>query len=66
MEGAYYVASDEDGPELIYFSSDEAFASGYTFIDIFDDDGDKLASFKLNIDDDYNQDTCEDDYTTNF
>ena len=44
MEGTYYVCSSDDAPEIIYFSEDDAFSSGYEFIDIFDEDGEKLMS----------------------
>ena len=49
MEGAYYVCSSNDAPEIIYFSEDDAFSSGYEFIDVFDEDGEKLTSYKLDI-----------------
>ncbi|MBV5347767.1 hypothetical protein JZU46_06100 [bacterium] len=64
MDDVYYVASHDDGPEIIYFTSEEAFASGYTYIDIFDTDGEKIVTYKLDTDD--YTDTSEEDYTTNF
>lgn len=46
----YFVASDGDAPQKIYFNYSEAFNSEkYIFIDVFDRGGDKIIAFK-NID----------------
>lgn len=66
IEAAYFVASSEDGPEAIYFSAEEAFESAFLFIDLFDEDGNKLLSYKLEDEDDYMQQTTEENYTTRF
>lgn len=63
MIGDYFVVSMEEQPEAIYFSEEDAFASGFEFIDVFDEEGIKLISYKLVTD---NEHTCEDDYTENF
>lgn len=64
MESIYFVASSYDQPEVIYFSEEEAFGSGFIFIDAFDDEGTKTISYKL-INEDIEH-TCEEDYTSNF
>ena len=60
----YFVVSHGDEPEQLFFSAEEAFAYGAMYVDGFDEDGLKVASFKLQ-----NEDatiTCEDDYTSIF
>ena len=66
MEGAYYVCSSNDAPEIIYFSEDDAFSSGYEFIDVFDEDGEKLTSYKLDIEGEYVGESNKEEYTTDF
>jgi len=63
MEGVYFVTSANEEPDAIYFSEEDAFASGFQYIDVFDTEGIKTISYKLISD---NENTCEDDYTTNF
>lgn len=63
MGGIYFVVSATDEPEAIYFSDEDAFASGFEYIDVFDEEGLKIISYKLNSDASH---TCEDDYTTDF
>ncbi len=63
MDSIYFVVSMSEEPELIYFSAEEAFESGFTFIDAFNDEGMKTISYKLVNDAEH---TCEEDYTSNF
>lgn len=62
----YYVASNDDSPEALYFSEEDAFAHGFDYIDVFDDIGNKLMSYKLLSDYNYSENTSEEDYTTDF
>ncbi len=64
MEGIYFVVSMSEEPEVIFFSEAEAFESGFTFIDVFDDEGTKTISYKL-MDEDIEH-TGEEDYTLDF
>lgn len=66
MEGAYYVCSESDTPEIIYFTEDDAFAFGFEYVDVFDEDGEKIISYKLDEERDYVGNTCKEDYTTEF
>jgi hypothetical protein len=63
MSDVYFVASSSDEPEAIYFDEEEAFASGFEFLDVFDEEGIKVLTYKLATE---NEHTCEDDYTTKF
>ncbi len=63
MIGVYFVASVDEQPEAVYFSEEDAFTSGFNYIDVFDEEGFKVVSYKLKND---NDQTCEDDYTINF
>lgn len=63
MDSVYFVASN-DQPEVIYFSPEEAFASGFEYLDAFDEEGNFVISYKLKAGE--FDDTDEDDYTTNF
>lgn len=63
MSGIYFVVSSVDEPEAIYFSEEDAFASGFTYIDVFDGEGLKIISYKCTNEE---ESTCEDDYTTDF
>ncbi len=66
MEAVYFVASSEDGPEAIYFSSEDAFESAFLFVDAFDEDGNKVISYKLIDPDEFIQNSTEENYTTSF
>ena len=66
MEAFYFVASSEDAPEAIYFSAEEAFESAFLFIDAFDEDGNKVISYKLLNPDEFIQSSTEENYTTRF
>jgi hypothetical protein len=66
MDAVYFVASSEDGPEAIYFSSEDAFESAFLFIDSFDEEGTKILSYKLMDEDEFIQTTSEENYTTKF
>ena len=66
MEGTYYVCSEAETPDIIYFDEDDAFAFGFQYVYVFDEDGEKLISYKLNEDQNYMGNTCKDDYTTDF
>lgn len=66
MEGSFYVCSEQGIPEIIYFTEDEAFSFGHEYVDVFDEDGEKLISYKLDTDIDYVGNTCKEDYTTDF
>jgi len=69
MDAVYFVVSEGDEPEKIYFSDEEAFASGAMYIDGFDEEGLKVISYKLQdvqADMGFLGTTSEEDYTTEF
>lgn len=43
----YYVASDDGSPQRIYFELSDAFESRYEFVDVFDQAGFYVESWKL-------------------
>lgn len=45
-EWRYFVASDGDQPLKMFFNYLEAFNSDYTYLDIFDERGEKIVSFR--------------------
>lgn len=56
MEEKYFVGSNGDEPERIYFTGREAFFSGDDYIDSFDEGGNRVCSYKF----------VDDEYTTDF
>ncbi|MFA7287399.1 MAG: hypothetical protein WC055_00820 [Melioribacteraceae bacterium] len=51
----YFVTSNGDAPESIYFNKDEVFQEDNDYIDSFDEDGVKVSSYKL-VGDSYTED----------
>ena len=47
MNERYWVGSNAEMPEKLYFNKHEAFSSGHSYIDSFDDEGEHVASYKL-------------------
>lgn len=43
----YFVASEGDKPEQIFFTDLDAFVSGYKYIDSFDEDGVYVQGYEL-------------------
>lgn len=56
-EEKYFVCSNSDAPEFIYFDKDSAFNDQFPtdFIDSFDENGEKVSSYKW-IDGSYTED----------
>jgi hypothetical protein len=54
----YFVGSNSDFPEKIFFSKEDVFASDYTYIDAFDVNGKLVFSYK------YDEESKS--YTTDF
>lgn len=52
----YFVASHSDEPDKIFFNADDAFNNDYNYIDTFDENGDKIKSYKY----------VDGEYITNF
>lgn len=58
MNEIYFVASESESPDRIFFTKDEAENSRIQYIDSFDKNGIKVASYKLDDNEEY--------YTTDF
>jgi len=52
-DGNFFVVSNSDYPEHIYFKKEEALDSGYRYIDVFDEEGELVEAYE------YNHDACE-------
>ena len=55
MEEKYFVLSDGDAPDRIAFSIEEATEECPTFIDIFDEAGNKVRALMRTMDGDYTE-----------
>lgn len=47
VDEIYFVASDGDFPERIYFDREEAFTNNHNYIDSFNDKGLSVKSYKF-------------------
>jgi len=52
----YYVGSNGDTPNIIFFNAESAFESRYEYIDSFNSKGEKIQGYKRD----------DDGYTTDF
>ena len=52
-EEVYFVASNSDSPDCIFFNKDKVMKSKYSFIDSFDVEGNKVAAYELKGNDEY-------------
>jgi hypothetical protein len=43
----YFVGSNGDAPDQLYFDREAAFADGHTYVDSFDDKGKRVEGYKL-------------------
>ena len=46
----FFVGSDFDQPQELFFDKKEAMESGHFYLDSFDDNGDKVDSYKFDED----------------
>lgn len=53
----YFVCSNSEEPEVIYFTKEDAFSSGINYVDSFDENGKRVVSYKY---------VSDGKYTTNF
>lgn len=69
QDESYWVGSNGDTPDKLFFSRETAFASGSTYIDAFDKGGTPLRCYKmgnLEADEEARGSYSEADYTTDF
>ena len=46
----YFVTSNGDAPEAMFFNKEQAMSNGDTYIDSFDEGGVKVESYKRDVD----------------
>jgi hypothetical protein len=52
----YFVCSDSEEPEVIYFTKEDAFKTCINYVDSFDENGKRVASYKYVSDGEYTTD----------
>jgi hypothetical protein len=52
----YFVCSHSEEPEVIYFNKEDAFKTGINYVDSFDNNGKRIASYKYVSDGEYTTD----------